>query len=101
MYELGKTKCGEILMERIQAFRGIFRKKIIVFIVSTFYDAKRLKRAAENKNHYQRLRTIYLLGRFKQLDEFSSKNNLDPDILQRMKYVIRFHSRNGSNTNQR
>ena len=91
-YTFGKTKCGLILEERLKTNKNLYRKVANFFQVTTT-DFNVLIKGFKCKNQAERVRLVYLLGRFQQLDEFAATNCLDTDTVKRLKYIIRFQTR--------
>ena len=90
--QFGPTLCGEILYEKIHTNKHLLRK-IANFFEVTMVDFNLIIREVIPYGQRSRIRSVYLLGRFKQLDEFAKTNNLDEDIIKRLKYIIRFQTR--------
>lgn len=91
----GVTKCGVILHQRLNKFQ---HRRVASFLGSSYRDFKILAKATDI-NQKQRMRCIYLIGRFQQLEEIVRDQNLDADMRQRIRFLLRFQSRktiNGS-----
>lgn len=92
----GKTRCGDILAELLQQETPKSRRRLSHFVNSTFKDLKYIKIGFTDIRSYERVRSIYLLGRFQQLEdlkEWAVEHSINPEILLRMKHIIKVQSK--------